>query len=65
MISVMDPNELARYWDAHGHWFRSQNYPAIAKQVISLNYVASYAEDIPLVYAVLDQVQAQFLVVVP
>ncbi|MDX8123098.1 P-loop NTPase fold protein [Janthinobacterium sp. GMG2] len=65
MTSVMDPHELARYWDVHGHWFRSQNYPAITKKVISLNYVASYAEDIPLVYAVLDQVQAQFLVVVP
>jgi hypothetical protein len=65
LTNVMGSHELARYWSTFGEWFRSQNYPAIAKHVISSSYIASYAEDLPLVYAVLDQVQAQYLIVVP
>lgn len=64
LTNVMDSLQLARYWSTHSEWFRTQNYTASAKQVVSLSYIATYAEDLPLVYEVLDQVQAQFLAVV-
>ncbi|TSC59895.1 MAG: KAP P-loop [Parcubacteria group bacterium LiPW_15] len=51
---VIDKKRLADYWKANGVAIKALNLPEQGKVVITDNYAATYSEDLPKVYAVLD-----------
>ncbi len=54
----LDAVRLATYWLEHGADIRARNFIASDKKVVTLNYVATYAEDLPSVFDVLDQIHS-------
>ena len=52
---------LADYWAKHGESIKAQNFMSSEKSVITPNYVATYANDLPRVFGVLDEIQAESL----
>ena len=50
---------LADYWAHNGKEIKERGFLSSDKRVITLNYVATYAGDLPRVFDVLDEIQAK------
>lgn len=50
----LDPKEMGRYWSQHRELIRQRVLHAEERYVVTLNYIASYREDLAGVFAVLD-----------
>ncbi|WP_199100293.1 P-loop NTPase fold protein [Dyella sp. ASV21] len=50
----LDPHRLALYWQKHRTWILEKELPSLQCQVVTGNYIATYTEDLPKVFAVLD-----------
>ena len=55
LVSGLDPAELKGYWAAFGQKIKERNLPAVERRVVTLNYVATYSEDLRKVFEVLDK----------
>jgi len=53
----LDAAKLGAYWAKYGPRIKAGNYILLPKRVITANYVATYANDLPRTFAVLDQIQ--------
>lgn len=49
-----DPKEIGLYWSQHGELIRQRVLHVEARYVVTPNYIASYREDLPGVFTVLD-----------
>ena len=58
LSAELNAGMLADYWAKHGKAIKTQNFTSSDKRVITLNYVATYANDLPRVFDVLDQIQS-------
>lgn len=56
LVSGLDPAELKGYWAAFGQKIKERNLPAVERRVVTLNYVATYSEDLRKVFDVLDKI---------
>lgn len=54
----LDPKEMGRYWSRHGTLIRERVEQVGQRYVATLNYRASYQEDLPGVFTVLDELAA-------
>lgn len=54
MPGGLDPLEMGRYWLKHGDVIRQRFHNEDDKQVYTTSYIASYQEDLPEVFDVLD-----------
>jgi hypothetical protein len=54
ICQVLDRDRLKDYWAAHRNTIRQQNYENKGKKIFTVNYVASYAEDLESLYLELD-----------
>lgn len=52
---VIGKEKLAEYWKAHGEKIKALNLHNTDKQVNAGNYIASYKDDLPEVYQLLDE----------
>lgn len=50
----LDPKEMGRYWSQHRELIRQRVLHVDERYVVTLNYIASYREDLAGVFAVLD-----------
>lgn len=55
LVSGLDPAEFKRYWTDFGQSIKQRNLPTEERRVVTLNYVATYSEDLPKVFEVLDK----------
>jgi hypothetical protein len=51
----LDPAELKKYWAEFGLRIKEQNLPSMDRRVVTLNYIATYTEDLPKVFDLLDK----------
>ena len=52
----LDPAELKKYWTKFGSEIKRKKLPEIKnKGVVTVNYTATYAKDLPKVFEVLDE----------
>lgn len=58
LANELNADMLADYWKKHGKAIKERNFTASDKRVVTLNYVATYAENLPRVFDVLDQIQS-------
>lgn len=54
----LDPKEMGRYWSRYGTLIRERVEQVGQRYVATLNYRASYREDLPGVFTVLDELAA-------
>ncbi|MCQ8128520.1 hypothetical protein [Methylomonas rivi] len=55
LAAGLDPEELKRYWTNFGQKIKERNLPAEDRRVVTLNYIATYSEDLPYVFETLDR----------
>jgi len=55
LVEALDRSELKKYWRESGDRIKALNLPAMDKQVITLSYAKSYAETLPEVFRILDE----------
>ena len=55
LASGLDPAALKKYWEEFGNLIKERNLPNMNRQVVTLNYIATYNEDLPKVFVVLDK----------
>ena len=51
----LDPKEIGRYWRQHREHIRGRDFQTSQRSVFTLNYIASYSDDLGGVFAVLDE----------
>ncbi|MBT9100238.1 hypothetical protein KFZ76_21290 [Methylovulum psychrotolerans] len=54
LASGLDSAELKRYWTAFGQTIKERNLPIEERLVVTHNYVATYSEDLPKIFDLLD-----------
>ena len=54
----LDPKEMGRYWIRYGTLIRHQAALMEDQSLVTFNYIASYREDLPDVFKVLDALAA-------
>lgn len=54
LVGGLDRECIKKYWVEFGDMIKCENLNSINKQVFTENYVATYSEDLPKVFAVLD-----------
>lgn len=59
LASILNVGTLADYWAKNGKGIKAQNFTSSDKRVVTLNYVATYKDDLPSVFDVLDQIQSE------
>lgn len=59
LANELNANKLAEYWEKYGGDIRARNFNLLDKRVVTLNYVATYAVDLPRVFDVLDQIRSE------
>lgn len=55
----LNADKLADYWEKHGGVIKARKFNLSDKRVVTFNYVATYAVDLPRVFDVLDQIQSR------
>lgn len=55
LLGGLDSLAMGRYWRRHREDFLKRNLPAVERRVVTSNYVATYREDLPRVFVVLDE----------
>jgi len=55
----LDPKAMGRYWGQHHELIRERSLIAGERQVVTSNYIASYGEDLPGIFSVLDELAAE------
>jgi hypothetical protein len=58
LADELDARELVLYWAKHAPAIRKRNLLAMDRRVVTLNYTATYKEDLPRVFQVLDNMHA-------
>lgn len=56
--NVLKRDRLINYWRENASTIRSLNLRAVNKRIVTANYIATYNEDLPAVYELLDQLVA-------
>lgn len=51
----LDPKEMGRYWSQYNELIRRRTLQIHEREVVTPNYIASYREDLPGVFAALDE----------
>jgi hypothetical protein len=59
IVAGLDSKSLAAYWFQHKKTLKSRGLSAINKKVATESYIASYSENLPAIFDVLDQIEAQ------
>jgi hypothetical protein len=54
-IRVLDDKKLKDYWCKHGVEIKSKNYESEDRNIFTVNYIASYKEDLKSTFEVLDE----------
>ncbi|MGE8450873.1 MAG: P-loop NTPase fold protein [Pseudomonadales bacterium] len=57
LVGGLDPEELKKYWLRFGPQIKQLNLPDVNRRVVTLNHVATYSEDLPKVFVVLDNLR--------
>jgi len=57
LASGLDQVKLKEYWAEFGHRIKEKNLPSLDRQVVTLNYKATYTEDLPKVFDALDKME--------
>lgn len=52
----LDPNKMGRYWNKHKGFIRQRAQLVDEREVATMDYVASYRDDLDGVFAVLDEI---------
>ncbi len=55
LASGLDLTALKMYWTEFGPLINKKNLPSMDRRVVTSNYIATYAEDLPKVFDVLDK----------
>jgi hypothetical protein len=55
LLSGLDSLAMGRYWRSHRENYLKRNLPSVERRVVTSNYIATYREDLPRVFAVLDE----------
>ena len=56
LIGCFDIESFARYWSEHGNFVRAKADEISNREVVTSNYIASYADDLNGVFEVLDRI---------
>jgi hypothetical protein len=56
LVSGLSADKLRSYWAKHKSFIMARNFTSSDKEVLTLNYIASYAQDLEAVFNVLDQI---------
>lgn len=59
LVSELSAGKLVDYWAKHGKTIKARDFASSDKKIITLNYVATYAQDLPDVFDVLDQIPSK------
>lgn len=59
LANELNAGMLADYWAENGKAIKARNFTSSDKRVLTLNYVATYADDLPRVFDILDQIQSK------
>ena len=60
LTTEIDVARLIEYWVKYGKDIKKGDFVSSSKQVFTLNYTATYREDLPSVFDVLDQIKAEY-----
>jgi hypothetical protein len=55
LATGLDPEDLKRYWTEFGQKIKERNLETEDRRIVTLNYVATYSEDLPYVFETLDR----------
>lgn len=59
LANELDLDALANYWTKNGKDIKARNLASSDKKIITSNYIATYKDDLPRVFDVLDQIQSK------
>jgi hypothetical protein len=59
LANELNVDKLVDYWEQHGGKIKARNFNLFDKRVVTFSYVAMYADDLPRVFDVLDQIQSE------
>lgn len=59
LADVLNLGALADYWVKYGEAIKARNLTSSDKHVVTLNYVATYNDDLPSLFDILDQILSE------
>lgn len=59
LAAELNVGTLAGYWAKNGNAIKARTLTSSDKRVVTLNYAATYKDDLPSVFEVLDQIQSE------